>query len=139
MHAHAHINTYMHYKHDNFMQMAAPTGKFLGNPYDVICTCMCVHAHTCMCVHAHACMYGTCPHTPTPTPPINGCADRWFILLTFSLFDFLLKPPQPITGPFFTLSQRVKAYLLLRYCIKNQPRVLYLRYFEFEPKICKKV
>ena len=60
MHAHAHTNTYMHYKHDKFMQMAAPIGKSLGNPYDVICTCM--------CVHAHACMYGTCPHTPTPAP-----------------------------------------------------------------------
>ena len=53
----------MHYKHDNFVQMAAPIGKFLLKPYDVICTCV------------YACMGQ--PHTPTPTtthihPPQGG-------------------------------------------------------------------
>ena len=35
-------------------------------------------------------------------------------------FDILLKPPQPLMGLFLTLSQRIKAHLLLMYCIKNQ-------------------
>ena len=39
-----------------------------------------------------------------------------FDMLTF---DFLLKPPQPFTGLFFHTSRRIKAYLLVMYCIKN--------------------
>ena len=35
------------------------------------------------------------------------------------LLDILLKPPQPFIGLFLTLSQRIKAHLLLMYCIKN--------------------
>ena len=31
-HAHTHAHTCMHYKHDNFMQMAADIEKSLGNP-----------------------------------------------------------------------------------------------------------
>ena len=41
------------------MQMAAPTGKSLEKPYDVI--------HVCVCMHMHACMGH--PHTPLHTPP----------------------------------------------------------------------
>ena len=58
-------------KHDNFMQMAAPLGESLGIPYDVICTCTCMHAHAC----AH--VWGTPCHHPPPTstypsPPGGG-------------------------------------------------------------------
>ena len=63
MHAHTHTCTHvharacMHYRHDNFMQMAAPIGiSQLGIPYDVI------HA----CVHMHT-WWGL--PTPTPTHP----------------------------------------------------------------------
>ena len=40
-------------KHDNFMQMAAPIGEYLGIPYDVIHPCM--HVRVCVRVHACAC------------------------------------------------------------------------------------
>ena len=46
VHMHAH-GPCTHFKHDNFMQMAAPLGEFLGIPYDVICMCMCVY---CVCI-----------------------------------------------------------------------------------------
>ena len=39
-----------------------------------------------------------CEDTPT-YGWVYGCVDGWVILLTF---DFLLKPPQPITGLFFS-------------------------------------
>ena len=37
-------------KHDNFMQMAAPIGKSLLIPYDVIHACACVHVRVCVCM-----------------------------------------------------------------------------------------
>ena len=44
---HVHTCTCIRGKHGNFMQMAAPIGfgEIPGIPYDVICTCMCVHVH----------------------------------------------------------------------------------------------
>ena len=79
MHVHActhiHAHTCMHGKHDNFMQMAAPLGESLRIPYDVICTCTCVHMHACTCMHACMCAHvwgAPChhphPHPTTPTP-----------------------------------------------------------------------
>ena len=35
------------------------------------------------------------------------------------LLDILLKPLQPFIGLFFDTSRRIKAHLLLMYCIKN--------------------
>ena len=70
-----HACTCMRGKHDNFMQMAAPMGKSLGIPYDVICMC------ACMCMHADACTHGwayppTIPHPhPTTLHPQGG--DPW--------------------------------------------------------------
>ena len=67
------------YKHDNFMQMAAPIGKSWGIPlwHHHSCPCTCV----CMCMCAHVC--GTLPntmtechsHPPTPIPPRG--VDAW--------------------------------------------------------------
>ena len=66
------------YKHDNFMQMAAPIGKSWGIPLWHHHSCACVHV--CECVHVCTCM-GT-PQTPwqSPTPihqppPPPGGAD----------------------------------------------------------------
>ena len=65
---HMHTCTSMRGKHDNFMQMAAPIGGIPGIPYDVICACVCTHAHVWPCVweapshHPH-------PHSPTHRPP----------------------------------------------------------------------
>ena len=71
-HGGARAHTYM-YKHDNFMQMAAPIGKSWGIPlwhhrsY--------VRAHVCICVHVCMCvgiplntLTESYPHLPTPTP-----------------------------------------------------------------------
>ena len=49
-----------------------------------------------------------------------GWVDGWVILFDMLTFDFLLKPPQPVTGLFLTLSRRIKVHLLLMYWIKNQ-------------------
>ena len=62
-----HACTCMHAKHDNFMQMAAPLGKSLGTPYDVICMCVCV----CVCMCAHMSMFihvHICEVLPLTTP-----------------------------------------------------------------------
>ena len=65
------------YKHDIFMQMAAPIGKSWGIPYDII-----AHAHARVCMHvcAHAHMHGAPLQTPwqsttpihPPPPPEKG-------------------------------------------------------------------
>ena len=69
---HTHACAYM-YKHDNFMQMAAPIGKSWGIPlwHHRSCT----HAHACVCLHMHMCvghppntLTESHPHPPTPTP-----------------------------------------------------------------------
>ena len=59
---HTHARTCMRGKHDNSMQMAAPIGfgEIPGIPYDVICSCACVHAHAC------ARGWGAPPHHPPP-------------------------------------------------------------------------
>ena len=45
----------------------------------------------------------------------------WNIYDLLDIFlDILLKPPQSLMGLFLTLSRRIKAHLLLMYCIKNQ-------------------
>ena len=61
-----HTCTCMRGKHGNFMQMAAPIGfgETLGIPYDVICTC--VHVHACMCI----CTWVGCSLSP-PANPIH--------------------------------------------------------------------
>ena len=54
MYTHVYVCTcaYM-YKHDNFMQMAAPIGNSLGNPI-MKSSLMCAHMHAfaCMCTCA---------------------------------------------------------------------------------------
>ena len=66
-HMHACTRTHTRGKHDNFMQMSAPIGEYLGIPYDVICACMCMHVHVHMGgVHPLTTPY---PHPPTPPPP----------------------------------------------------------------------
>ena len=68
---HMHTCTCMRGKHDNFMQMAAPLGEYLGIPYDVIHMCMCVCACVCMCMHVHVGGVHplTTPHPIHPPPP----------------------------------------------------------------------
>ena len=64
VHMHAHACTCMRGKDDNSMQMAAPIGfgEIPGIPYDVICSCTCVHV--CACAHG----WGALPHHPHPHP-----------------------------------------------------------------------
>ena len=65
---HACACAYM-YKHDNFMQMAAPIRKSWGIPYDIIAHAR-AHMHACMCAHAHVHVCGASPQIPwqSPTP-----------------------------------------------------------------------
>ena len=55
-------------KHDNFMQMAAPLGEYLGIPYDVIRTCMRMCACTCVCMWVACTLLPPPNHPPTPRP-----------------------------------------------------------------------
>ena len=61
-----HARTRMRGKHDNFMQMAAPIGEYLGIPYDVIRACVRIRVH----VHMGGVHPLTTPHPihPPPTP-----------------------------------------------------------------------
>ena len=81
-HAHMHMQAcacaraYM-YKHNNFMQMAAPIGKSWGIPLWHHCSC--AHACACVCMHVHTCvghspniLTESHPHPPTPTPQGGG-------------------------------------------------------------------
>ena len=48
-----------------------PLGESMGIPYDLICTCMCVHM--CACVFLCMCVGGTTPHPhPNTHPPPRG-------------------------------------------------------------------
>ena len=74
-HTHVHTRTCMHGKHGNFMQMAAPIGfgKIPGIPYDVILTCMHVHAYACMCTWVGCTLSPlSTPIHPPPHPPEGG-------------------------------------------------------------------
>ena len=91
-HAHAckHAHTCMCGKHDNFMQMAAPIGGYLGIPYDVIR----------MCVHACVCTWVGCTLSPPPTPihqlshppgGTPGIIQNSIALELIKIFQFCLK------------------------------------------------
>ena len=74
-HTHARARTHMYaYRHDNFMQMAAPIGishwEFPMMSYACACACMRVHA----CMRACVCMgvAHTHPHPHPPTHPPGG-------------------------------------------------------------------
>ena len=65
---HVHTHEYM-YKHDSFLQMAAPIGKSWRIPLWHHCS----HTHACMCMCACAHMHGVPPkhpdRVPHPYPP----------------------------------------------------------------------
>ena len=69
---HTHTHAHIHVKHDNFnCKWEPPLGESLGIPYDVICTCACMHAYAC------ACVWGVPSHHPPPPsthphPPVGG-------------------------------------------------------------------
>ena len=95
-HMHAHTctraHTCMRYRHDNFMQMAAPIGishwEFPMMSY--ACVCMCVHVRACVGVaatHPH-------PHPPTHPPPRGGppeISKNTIRLERIEIFRFRLK------------------------------------------------
>ena len=84
-HTHACIHAYM-YKHDNFMQMAAPIGKSWGIPL--------WHHHSHVCARACICMCTCVGHawqSPHPPPPPGG----W----TKSVKSPRYFPPQPTPRP----------------------------------------
>ena len=72
VHMHAcmqvHRRAYM-YKHDNFMQMAAPIGKSWGIPLWHHCSCARASAHVCVCVCAWEHVCGVSPKQPDRVPP----------------------------------------------------------------------
>ena len=76
MHAHAHMCKHAHACVVNMIiscKWPPPLGEYLGIPYDVICTCMCVCAHACMPVHVGGVHPLTTPHPHPPTPhPLRG-------------------------------------------------------------------
>ena len=89
VHMHVHARTYVHGKHDNFMQMAAPIGGIPGIPYDVIHVRACVHVYMC---GRHPL---TTPHPHLPTHPPPGGTPRIsqnsIALELIEIFQFCLK------------------------------------------------
>ena len=86
------------YKHDNFMQMAAPIGKFWGICYHIIThVCTLMHACACPCVYAWATLqtpWQSHAHPLTPTPPkrgTSGISQNWKALELIEIFQFCLK------------------------------------------------
>ena len=85
------------YKHDIFMQMAAPIGKSWGIPYDII-----AHARACVCVRACVHMHGVPPKHPDrvprpstqPHPPKGGTpgiSQNSIALELIKIFQFRLE------------------------------------------------
>ena len=105
MHTHAHVHMIISCK------WLPPLGESLGIPYDVIRTCMRMHACTCMCT----CMGGTLSPPPThihpPAPPLRGGTPRInqnsIALELIEIFQFHLKIwnlwrlPHPWVGVWF--------------------------------------
>ena len=90
---HAHAHTCTRGKHDNFMQMASPLGEYLGIPYDVICSCMFVHACACACVW-DAPSHHPPPPSTHPLPPVWGTPriiQNSIALELIEIFQFCLK------------------------------------------------
>ena len=72
MHMHAH--THMHVKHVNMINMDASMLAAICNFYTCINVhvCMCVHAHACACVAGHPPCPQMPPHSPAPSPELQG-------------------------------------------------------------------
>ena len=134
MHTHAHMHACTHaymYKHDNFMQMAAPIGKSWGIPlwhhHSHMCACTCVHAHA----------WGT-PQTPWqspthPHPPKGGTpriSQNSIALELIEIFQFCLKIwnlwrlPHPWVGGWVGSGQNTKNLKnvdwikIIQFCLK---------------------
>ena len=98
VHMHVHACTHMH-AHACMVNMIIsckwppPLGESMGIPYDVIHTCMCVHARACVCVWGHPL---TTPHPHPPTPPTPkggtpGISQNLITLELIKIFQFCLK------------------------------------------------
>ena len=90
---HAHECTWMHGKHDNFMQMAAPFKGIPGNSrWCHRCMCVCVHVHACTCVGRYPL---TTPPPSTDLPhPLGGTpriSQNSIALELIKIFQFCLK------------------------------------------------
>ena len=94
---HANARTCMRCKHDNFMQMAAPTGGIPGNSlWCHMCVCVRAHAYVRMRVHVWGVHPLTTPHPihPPPPPPRGGTpriSQNSIALELIEIFQFRLK------------------------------------------------
>ena len=88
MHTHAH--TCASGKHDNFMQMAAPLGEYLGFP---MMSYVRVHVHACACVWEAPSHHlpPTYTHPPTPQGGTPGISQNSIALELIKIFQFCLK------------------------------------------------
>ena len=84
------MHTHIHIKHHNFnCKWQPPLGEFLGIPYDVICTRMCMRVHAC----AH--VWVAPPNHPHPIHPpprgTPGISQNSIALEQIEIFQFHLK------------------------------------------------
>ena len=87
---HTHVHTHAHACMVNMIiscKWPPPLGESMGIPYDVIHTCVCVHAHACAHVWGHPL---TTP-TPIQSRGIPGISQNSTALELIEIFQFCLK------------------------------------------------
>ena len=72
---HVHLHTHAHACMVNMIiscKWPLPLGESMGIPNDVICACVCMHAHACMHMCVHMCGGTLSPPLPPFIHPVKG-------------------------------------------------------------------